>query len=457
MLLNYRENNMKKLYRTLILMAVTAMISIALSGCTEDNSSDPSDKTPSLKMGILADPHYYDPSLGTSSADFQAALAGDRKMFSESKAIMESVAGQISAGDSEILLVAGDLTKDGCKFNHEKVAAYLAQIESSGKKVFVCPGNHDISNPHSYSYPDGAAKKSEPNVSPAEFELIYADFGFNEAIARDPNSLSYIAEPKKGIWIISIDACNYDNKFAGMSRTGGKLAHATIDWINDKLDEAAQKDKKVFAFAHHGVVEHFPNMGLVYGDYLLADWKNITMQFARRGLNVIFTGHHHATDISHYAEGDDFMFDVQTGSSVTWVCPYRTADYNAEANTISIENHPIESISYNTGGKDFPTYAHDFLADGIPPLVIYTLMGMGLDEESAKQIEPIVTPTMLAYYHGDEAAMQQQQIFDQLNQMAQSGDQNQAMLAGLLLGIWNDDTPDNNVIIDLNNGTIASK
>jgi hypothetical protein len=448
---------MRKFYKTLILLAVAGMISAVLHSCSDDSGSGPTNEDRSLRFGILADPHYYDPSMGTSSAAYQMAVAGDRKMFSESKAIMESVVGSIIAGGSEVLLVAGDLTKDGCKFNHEKMAEYLKQIENSGIKVYVCPGNHDISNPHSYSYPDGAEKKKEPTVTPSEFEGIYAEFGYDEAIAHDPNSMTYIAKPKKGIWILSIDDCNYDNKYPELSRTAGKLKQESIDWINDKLEEAQENDIEVFAFVHHGMVEHFPNMGLVYADYLMVDWKDITMQFAERGLNVIFTGHHHATDISRYGEGDKFMFDVQTGSSVTWVCPYRTVNYDAKTDKLNIENHPIQSISYDMGGKNFPAYAHDFLVDGIPPLVVHTLMGLGVDEESAEQLEPIVTATMIAYYHGDEGEMKNQAVIDQINAMLQSGDSNQMMIGGLLMGIWNDDTPDNEVIIDLTNGTIASR
>lgn len=448
-------NSIYSIYAKFAALFVLALSMFALNSCSDDDD-DANDKQTTFKMAIVADPHYYDPSLGTTSEDFQKALAGDRKMFVECKSINDAAIAMIKNEDVDFVVVAGDLTKDGEKINHEKFAAYCAEIEASGKKVYVVPGNHDVNNPHSYKYPDGAAKTSEPTVTAAEFEQIYNDFGFADAIARDPNSLTYVVEPQNGIWLIMMDPCNYDDRFPDISRTAGKFSEDNLLWIKNKISEGVDAGKTVFGCMHHGIVEHFPSMDMIFEDYLVRDWKTIAQDFASLGMRVVFTGHHHATDISKLEDGGDYIFDVQTGSLVTWTSPYRVVNFDSESKIMQIENILIEDISYDLSGVDFQTYAEEFLESGLPPLIVAQLQGMGLSEAEAQAASVLVTPTMMAYYRGDETLHADQTVISGVNQMISAGGM-QAMLGGLLMGIWNDPTLDGDVMIDLSTGAISAK
>ncbi|MFN3306147.1 MAG: metallophosphoesterase family protein, partial [Candidatus Kapaibacteriota bacterium] len=108
-----------------------------------------------LSISIFSDPHLYDTTLGTKGLAFDEYLNSDRKMLRESEAILQSVIEMIANDNSQIVLVPGDLTKDGELHNHLLMAKYLRKLESLGKKVYVVPGNHDINNPKSFSYADG--------------------------------------------------------------------------------------------------------------------------------------------------------------------------------------------------------------------------------------------------------------------------------------------------------------
>jgi len=174
-----------------------------------------------VEIAVFSDPHLYDPSLGTSGAAFEMYLAYDRKMIAESQAILESVVKDIVKSHVRYVLVPGDLTKDGEQQCHSLMAEYLAQIEASGKQVFVVPGNHDIENPHSFSYPGGDTPVPIPNISSADFESIYMDYGYDEALYRDEHSLSYIVEPQPGLWFLGLDGCNYEGRFPDLSLTDG--------------------------------------------------------------------------------------------------------------------------------------------------------------------------------------------------------------------------------------------
>jgi 3',5'-cyclic AMP phosphodiesterase CpdA len=400
-----------------------------------------------LKMAVFSDPHYYDPQMGISGAAFNLYVSMDRKMIAESEAILQATISKLLTADAEIILIPGDLTKDGEKQSHQKFAAYIAELEAAGKKVYVIPGNHDISNPHAAAYV-GDEAVPVPSVTPEEFAMIYNDFGFSEALYHDPNSLTYIASPREGYWILAIDDCNYDNKFPELSMTAGKLSDASLQWIGEKLQMAKAEGITVVGMIHHGVVEHFPGMDQIFPEYLITDWRSVSSFLIDNGIKFMFSGHHHATDISKFEYNGSALFDIQTGSSVTWQCPYRLATYNSSLRRMDIDNEVITSISYDTHGLSFQAYAYNFLATGLPQLVVYQLMAMGADEATARAIEPLVTNTMIAYYHGDERNMKNPDINKGIAQMMSSADPLAQMLGQVLLGIWHDQTADNDVWID---------
>ena len=405
-----------------------------------------------VKIGVFSDPHYYDPALGTNGPEFEMYLAQDRKMIRESHAILQATVNELMSRNLDVILVPGDMTKDGELHNHQAVAGFLTQLEDAGKKVYVVPGNHDISNPHSFAYPGVAVPI--PSVTPSEFESIYNEFGYEEALYRDANSLTYIACPAEGIWILGMDVCNYDNKFPELSNVAGKFSDATLNWIVEKLQQAQQEGISVLGMMHHGIVEHFPGMDQIFAEYLVDDWQNVADTFIANGLKVVFTGHHHATDISTRGIASNKLFDIQTGSTVTWQCPYRIVRFDVFPGVLNIDNNVITHIDYDTQGLDFQTYAYNFLAGGLPPLVIYQLMQMGLDEPTATALEPLVTATLLAYYHGDESSMRDPDVLAGIYQLLQNPDPMAQNLGQLLLGIWTDRTPDNDVYININSGQI---
>lgn len=448
---------MLKTRRAPIIILVIGLI--VLFGCEKKSVMSPTETSErfqpqsitagTLRIGVFSDPHYYDPSLGTSGPEFEEYMAYDRKMIGESQAILEATVDELISENVDIILVPGDMTKDGELHNHNKVANYLGQLEDAGKKVYVVPGNHDISNPHAYAYPGTAVPI--PAISPDDFASIYNEFGFDEAVYRDPNSLTYIASPMEGVWILAMDVCNYDGKFSQISWVGGAFSQATLNWIVAKLQQAQDEGITVIGMMHHGVVEHFPGMDQIFAEYLVDDWQNIADIFSANGLKIVFTGHHHATDISSRGFGRQKIFDIQTGSLVTWLCPYRIIRYDLLPDVMNIDNKVITSI---TGIPDFQPYAYYFLASGMPQLVILQLMQMGLDEATATALEPLVTATMIAYYHGDEPTMRNEDVIAGIYQLLQHPDPDAQNLGQLLLGIWTDRTADSDVIINVKNGQI---
>jgi len=223
---------LKMIPRIGTVVASSALIAAALllSGCGDGGGSR------SAKFAVLSDPHLYDgETLGTAGADFAAYLEADPKMLAESGEIVSAAVDLLKAAPLDFVMVAGDLTKDGELASHRLMASKLAALRASGRKVFVIPGNHDINNPQAVSY-----KTSPPSpvarVSPEEFRRIYAEFGYNDALFSDPDSLSYVVEPVPGVWLFAIDSCEYANNPNQVApTTAGSLSDATLAWLMDRL------------------------------------------------------------------------------------------------------------------------------------------------------------------------------------------------------------------------------
>ncbi|MFZ4399173.1 MAG: metallophosphoesterase [Bacteroidales bacterium] len=295
------------------------------------------------KISSASDLHLMHPSLLVNDGvAFQTYLASDRKLIKESNAIMQELKNRIYEERPDIFLVPGDLTKDGEKISHQLMATYLDSIEMNGvTKVFVIPGNHDVNNVTAYSY-DGNNVTKVDSVSPSDFKSIYNNFGYSEAVKTDTVSLSYLAKPKSKTWVLGIDVLEYDsNMVAGQAITEGKFKPQTYKWVLDRLKEAKDSSATVLGMMHHGLTEHYTTQSLAFPEYVVLGWDTISKNFAKAGLRMMFTGHYHANDITKKTNTSNasFVYDIETGSTVTWPCPYRVMELKGDSILNVVTNH----------------------------------------------------------------------------------------------------------------------
>ena len=428
--------------------AVTAS-SIALTsllGCNSSGSSrDEEASFTGTSFMVLSDPHVYDTSLGTEGSAWESYLLSDRKLLAESEAIIASAVSTILASESSIdfVIVSGDLTKDGEKQSHELFQSYMAKLVDNGIKVLVVPGNHDINNPHAMAF-DGDTTTEVDSVTPDEFESLYTTMGFGDAIERDPNSLSYIAEPVSGLWVFCLDSCKYDDNYTnGSPETSGAFSDETLAWILENIQAAKEANKTIFGLMHHGILEHFEGQSQLSGlgdEYVVDDWETVSESLAAQGLNLIFTGHYHAQDaVKRSFDDGTYLFDVETGSLVTAPCPMRFVTIGSD-NQVEITGQKIEEIDYDTGDETFGDYADSYLETGLSVQAPYYLIqGFGLDEETASEVSPYLIRGMIAHYAGDETATTEDLTAVQ-TYMA-STDATLALLGSVLGSLWTDIEP----------------
>ncbi len=356
---------------------------------------------PQVTMTVFSDPHFYDPSLGTDGLAFEAYLNNDRKLLRESRELMEMAVGVTLASGSELVLIPGDLTKDGTMASHLRMAGFLGQLEKHGLSVYVVPGNHDVNNGEAMAYRADSTVRVE-HVNPVRFEEIYGPYGYQEAISRDPHSLSYLAEPRKNLWILGLDPCLYDhNEPAGHPHTGGAFDPGTMAWLEDQLTSEEAGDKLIIAIMHHGILEHFRGQKRYFGEYVVEDHRKISKKLARLGVKVVFTGHYHANDITMKKWGDgSFLFDIETGSLVTYPCPIRRVEISSDTMRISTEH--LDSIP--SMGRDFARFAREYVHQGVSGIAERTMIEMNLRPEDAHVLANQIGDAFLSHYQGDEVA-----------------------------------------------------
>lgn len=402
-----------------------------------------------LKIAVLSDLHYMSPTLlkngAANGAAFQAYVAADPKLLEYSNPILKKVISQLKRDKPNIVLIPGDLTKDGEKVSHDEVARLLQQLTDCGIKVFVVPGNHDINNPESRAY-NGDNESSTPTIQAGDFSKIYGSFGYKNAICRDPNSLSYICQPYKGLWILGIDDCEY---YANTDKAlvAGLIKPGTMTWILGKLQEAKQKNITVLSLMHHGIAEHYIGQQQLDPGYVTDNYLEDGPKLMAAGLKIMFTGHYHANDITMLGtEGGDVLYDIETGSLVTPPSPYRLITFTKQG--MDISTNWVTSINCPLpGGMSFPAYSNAFMCSHFDGYFAYVLHAMyGVPEDLAAYIAPQFRNGMMAHYAGDEAITTDEQVADDW-----IGENVSPMLGGVLQSWWYDlPTADNVYHINLN-------
>ncbi len=412
--------------KTLRVFAFLILVMLAAS-CSKDlviNQPDQvSDQENSLKsallikkIAVMSDIHYLDPSLLLNGAAqgtaFKTYLKTDPKLIEFSDPILKKAISEIVAQKPNILLIPGDLTKDGEKVSHKSMAKFLKQISGYGIKVFVIPGNHDINNPEAVAY-NGNNSSPTPSISAPDFVNIYSDFGYKNAISRNINSLSYVCEPFYKVWILGIDDCKYYMN-GSLATVSGVIKDGTMKWIKNRLAEAKRRNITVLGMMHHGIIEHFTGQETLNPGYVTDNWEANSDALADAGLRFMFTGHFHANDITmRKSLCNNEIFDIETGSLVTPPSPYRLI--NMDLDNLCLDTKHITSINSTLPlGLNFVTYSNIFMSAHVDEIFTYMLSHdpYNMPLVTAMMVAPRFKNAVMAHYAGDEHITAEEQAKD---------------------------------------------
>lgn len=323
---------------------------------------------------LLTDIHVMHPDLVKNQGTaYTGLLNSDRKMLAHSADVLNALTDSILSYRPDLVLIAGDLTKDGEYLSHELVLSHLQQLKEAGIPTLVIPGNHDIKNPNARYY-DGDATYPARDILADEFAGLYHDYGYGDNVQRDPNSLSYLAEPFPGICVLGIDATRwYDNlsiqhgDAANKTVADGQIREETLQWILQQADLAQADGKTVIAMMHHQLLQHIYMQEQLMPSAAITQGDSISRIFMQHGIHLVLTGHMHTSDITtYYNEAlTDSIVEITTGSAIAYPCPYRLLRLSAWGDEIDVQTRYIRSLDTI---PDFMRYGREEMTRHIPQI-----------------------------------------------------------------------------------------
>ena len=380
-----------------LLLAVVLVFTLTVPALAAEKPQDMN-----LRIAVMSDLHYLSPDMIADTEDFEHAFNSDRKLLKESSAILYEKFEQVRADKPDILLVSGDLTKDGEQECHAALAKQLQQLQQDipGLKIYVINGNHDIRNYNAKNFntPDGKAvpaTRTHPEDFKRIYDFVYSDptviATFTPAAGNEAGSLSYVARPVEGLTVIAMDTCRYssDNTSNGDDEheTSGAISADLEKWVIEQTAAAKARGDLVIGLEHHGLVPHFDVEPTILPMYLVNGYERIAQEYADAGMSAVFTGHMHAVDIAAMTtKAGNTFYDIETGSALTYPCPIRFVDLRrstvgGETNTymsVSTKTHigPINYTDPATGVAyvidDLTEYAREF---GFTTAMLKTVAG----------------------------------------------------------------------------------
>lgn len=392
---------------TILPMAMSVAAGSSTGGTTASAASGSA--AGGLKVMSLSDTHLLPSSMIKGTADYTTDLNSDRKMFTQSEAILDAQLKKVKEEKPDVLLISGDLTKDGELKSHKALAKKLKALKKQlpNLKVYVINGNHDINNSDGKDFNTSSGEAvAAAKTSPAAFKSVYKDvtYGDSSIIAtftpssgKQAGQLSYAARPKKGYTVIAIDSGRYssDNTSTGENEheTSGQISKELEAWVLKQIAAAKKRGDTVIGLEHHNLVPHFTMESTLLPMYLVNDYDRLSEEFADAGMHYIFTGHMHAQDVSKMttAAGND-LYDFETGSSITYPSPIRVENFSRSVSgktvTEKVTGRTIENlkITYRNAvtGKtetigDVTAYGKQ---NGISAAMLKTTLGSALGSVS---------------------------------------------------------------------------
>ncbi len=329
-----------------------------------------------LKVQFIADPHYYSRTIGTEGKAYEKAESKSQKVIKDTDLVIKAGFDMLCEDTStDIVLLAGDTTRDGELASHKEFIEMLRDLKKRGKRVYVITATHD------YRY-KGIAKgyvgDKEIDVPAVEerHDLwdMYYEFGPNEAISTHPDSMSYVVQLAPGYRLFAL---NDDTNYKPEGESGSGYSDDCMQWIMEQLEDAKANDQYVIAMTHHPMISPSPFYKIIGGGNMQRNHETTREIFADAGLSCMLTGHTHVHDISDITtkKGNKF-YDVAVGAMVGCPPTMRNVTFDPKHSKIDVETVLIKDVpGLDTGGKPFDEYMKGFFFG----MIREVLWAMGYD------------------------------------------------------------------------------
>ena len=285
-----------------------------------------------LKFYLITDTHYFEESLGAEGKAYEEYMKTEAFYLKESSAINKAVFKKLKEdAETDLIIIPGDLSKDGEYESHKSLVKELNALKESGKWIFVITAGHDY-NEFGRSYKNDEFVKVKGTEFKELYDLYY-EFGYRQALSVDEETLSYVAEIAENTRILALN-CDSNNE------TKGTIDDRLLKWAKEQLDKAKADNAYVVAMCHYPVIPSVPVFDLV-GDAHVKNWREIATFLADNGVELVLTGHMHIQSINEFVtENGNKIYDICTATTVGTPGKYRRIEID-ENGKMDVESIPV--------------------------------------------------------------------------------------------------------------------
>lgn len=329
-----------------------------------------------LKIQFVADTHYYSRKAGTEGKAYEKAESKSQKVIKDSDLVIKAGFDMLCKDDStDIIVLAGDTTRDGEMDSHNEFIEILRDLKKKGKRVYVITATHDFRDG---GVADGYVGDEVVKVPAVEdrHDLwdMYYEFGPDEAISTHKESMSYVVQLAPGYRLFAL---NDDTNYKPEGERGSGFSDDCMEWILEQLKDAQDHDQYVIAMTHHPMISPSPFYKIIGGGNMQRNHETTREIFADAGLHCMLTGHTHVHDISYVTskKGNRF-YDVAVGAMIGCPPVMRNVTFDPKNARIDVETITIKDVpGMDTKGKPFDEYMKGFFFG----MIREVLWAMGYD------------------------------------------------------------------------------
>ena len=402
----------------------------------------------SIKMYIVADPHYMSEKMTDDSELFNNYLNSVDRMMKYTGVFLDVIETQVKKNQPDIVVFPGDLTNNGSKVNHQEFEKRLKRLKASGTQVFVVPGNHDINNEKALYFKDNKLHLTD-SITEEEFTNIYSDYGYGDAVSRDKNTLSYLVKPYQNLWLLMLDTTKEHPE------PGGYIDRDTLNWIESCSAMAKEENAEIVVVMHHNLLDH---SDIIWEDYTLDNNTSVINTFHDNDIQVVISGHIHIQDVKSHTsvETGKTLYDIATSSLPVFnhqfgqltYSPSRGYDY--ETIKLDVEKYALEKKLKDENLLSFNEYSEKFFIDNLCRKHKESIELLDISDEQKKEVFNTVAEMNKKYFSGYRNEALQEYIDSEGFKIVEG--LGECFIQEYIMGMIKDQNADNNKLhIPLNN------
>lgn len=357
------------------------------------------------KIILATDLHYQSAACQDDGEAFQTFVAeSDGKVIQYLPELLEAFIDQVIAEKPSALVLSGDISMNGERINHEELAERLHRVREAGIPVLVIPGNHDINNTNASFY-FGDEKSPAPSVTAEEFFEIYREYGYDQALSRDPASLSYVYALDEKNWLLMLDSSQYEPK----NLVEGRIKEETLQWAREQLEAAREREIFVLPIAHHNLL---PQSRMYTTQCVMENSGEVIDLLQAYELPLFLSGHLHVQRRRRHKEEPSVpdsaygIEEIVTDALSIPPCQYGLLSWKEDGGLeyvtqmVDVSAWARRTGSQNPDLLDFEKWSCEYLRDLIKAQIRRQIKNLGETAESS--MAAIYASVYMDYYAGRE-------------------------------------------------------